>query len=124
MEDNTSQKRIDDVERVISKDGTCNTKISLKREERLMRGQRFKLLPEFRNSTNPVSMILPEFSIVDSCLKLDPIKCTTGPVEHVEFKSDGTMIWYELARSLKIFVTKQTSTKRTGTKRREDKVMR
>ena len=77
-----------------------------------MRGQRFKLLPEFQIS-DPVSMItLPEFSIVDSCLKLDPIKCTTGPVEHVEFKSDGTMIWYERSRKIVVKSSKQTSTYR------------
>ena len=78
-----------------------------------MRGQRFKLLPEFQISGDPVSMItLPEFSIVDSCLKLDPIKCTTGPVEHVEFKSDGTMIWYERSHKIVVKSSKQTSTYR------------
>ena len=66
-----------------------------------MRGQKYTLCVEFGNETirlkHPNDRLnkIAEFCIVDSRLRLDSIKCTTGPIEHVEFKSDGTMIWYK-----------------------------
>ena len=66
-----------------------------------MRGQRYTLCVEFENESiqlrHPNDRLnkLAEFCIVDSRLRLDAIKCTTGPIEHVELKSDGTMIWYK-----------------------------
>jgi hypothetical protein len=61
----------------------------------MMRGQRFRLCVNFLSSEFKTTPIYSEFSIVDSCLQLGPVQCTTGPTEHVEFKSDGTMIWYK-----------------------------